>query len=181
MNDSNKIKILIADDDESTRILLRASVTQWGYEVVEAVDGEEAWRLLNEPNPPQILLLDWLMPHLDGIALCNRILKEYSQLRPYIIFVSNLSSQSNILRGIEAGADDFISKPFNVTELHTKIDAVARKLRYRVGLFEKYQKNKESFEKIRNLILEIEKTGSFKNNPQFNNILDIIKASDESK
>ena len=62
-------RILVADDDPPTRMLLRAAIAQWGYEVVEASDGEEAWNILQQPDVPQLLIVDWLMPKLDGIDL----------------------------------------------------------------------------------------------------------------
>lgn len=100
------IKVLIADDDTPTRILLRAAVSQWGYEVIEAGDGEEAWNILQNPNIPQLMIVDWLMPKLDGIDLCRRVKKEIEHF-PYIILLTQLSGTTNIVKGLEAGADEF--------------------------------------------------------------------------
>lgn len=124
------LKVLTADDDEATRILLKAAITQWGYHVVEAEDGEEAWKILQQPDPPQILILDWVMPKLDGIALCQRIAKEL-KYHPYIIFLTRKSGTENVIQGLEAGADEFLLKPFDLAELRIRIFAGERILKYR--------------------------------------------------
>lgn len=130
LSDSHSIKVMTADDDETTRTLLRAALTQWGYQVVEAEDGEEAWKQLQEPNPPHILILDWIMPKLDGIGLCKRIEKELPH-RPYIIFLTRLGGTENVIQGLEAGADEFIIKPIDLAELRIRISAGERIIKYR--------------------------------------------------
>lgn len=120
------IKVLIADDDAPTRILLRAAVSQWGYEVTEAQDGEDAWNILQLPNGPQLMIVDWLMPRLDGIDLCRRIKTEL-KYRPYIILLTQLTGTTNIVKGLEAGANEFLSKPFNMAELQSRL-AVGRRV-----------------------------------------------------
>ena len=116
----NETKILIADDDESMRILLREAVTRWGFFAVEAKNGEEAWKILQEAAAPRLLILDWKMPKLDGIALCERIHKELT-FKPYIIFLSQVSGAENILKGFDAGADEFLLKPVNFGELRSRL------------------------------------------------------------
>jgi len=129
-------KVLIADDDPPTRILLRAAVSQWGYEVVEAKDGEEAWNVLQLPDSPKLLILDWLMPKLDGIALCSRI-KESFQHKPFIILLTQVTGTTNIIKGLDAGADEFLSKPFNMAELHSRLSVGARIIQYGQSLAER--------------------------------------------
>ena len=128
-------KILIADDDPSTRLLLRTAMVQWGYQVVEANNGEEAWDILQKPNPPQILILDWIMPKLDGISLCRRIEKELI-FRPYIIFLTSMTGADNAVMGLEAGADEFILKPFELTDLRIRVFAGERIIKSRHQLQE---------------------------------------------
>lgn len=123
------IKVLIADDDPPTRILLRAAISQWGYEVVEASNGEEAWQILQQPKPPRLLILDWLMPKLDGISLCERI-KQEQILHPYTILLTQVTGTTNIIKGLEAGADEFLSKPFNMAELRSRLSVGARIIRF---------------------------------------------------
>lgn len=143
-------KVLIADDDEATRILLRMALTQWGYQVVEARDGEEAWKILLQPDPPQILTLDWLMPKLDGVSLCKRIEKELN-FHPYIIFLTRMAGTENVIQGLEAGADEFIFKPFDLPELRIRVFAGERIIKYRNQLTEKNQQLQEYVAKIKEI------------------------------
>jgi DNA-binding response OmpR family regulator len=130
------IKVLIADDDTPTRILLRAAVSQWGYQVIEAGDGEAAWEILQREQPPELLILDWLMPKLDGIDLCKRI-QQQVKFKPYIILLTQLSGTTNIVKGLESGADEFLSKPFNMAELQSRLSVGARIIHYKIRLAKK--------------------------------------------
>src|SRR5438105_1108943 len=106
--EANALKVLVADDDLPTRMLLRAAIQQWGYTVIEASDGEEAWKLLNDEDSPNLLVVDWLMPKLDGVALCQRI-KDKLPYNPYIILLTQVTGTSNIIKALEAGADEFLT------------------------------------------------------------------------
>lgn len=128
------LSILIADDDEPTRMLLNAALSQKGYALIEAADGEEAWEIL-QVKKPDLLILDWLMPKLDGIELCRRIRSELSY-RPYIIMLTQVAGTTNIIKGLEAGADEFLSKPFNIAELHNRILVGSRILKYEARFLE---------------------------------------------
>jgi DNA-binding response OmpR family regulator len=127
--DHKTLKVLIADDDAPTRMLLRAAISQWGYEVVEASNGEEAWEILQQPDPPWLLIVDWLMPKLDGVALCARIKNELTHY-PYTILLTQLTGTTNVIKGLEAGADEFLPKPFNMAELRSRLSVGARIVRY---------------------------------------------------
>jgi DNA-binding response OmpR family regulator len=136
---TDTIKVLIADDDPPTRILLRAAISQWGYEVTEASNGEEAWQILQQPNAPRLLILDWLMPKLDGISLCERI-KQEQIIHPYTILLTQVTGTTNIIKGLEAGADEFLSKPFNMAELRSRLSVGARIIRFENALAEQNTK-----------------------------------------
>jgi DNA-binding response OmpR family regulator len=123
------IRVLIADDDPPTRMLLRAAISQWGYDPIEVGDGEKAWEILQQPDPPRLLILDWLMPQLDGIVLCERI-KTTLPYHPYIILLTQVVGTANIVKGLEAGADEFLSKPFNMAELRSRLSVGARIIGY---------------------------------------------------
>ena len=126
---SDTIKVLIADDDESMRSLLRATLSQLGYQVIEASNGEEAWEIMQQPDAPMLLILDWRMPKLNGLVLCERIRKELD-FYPYIIFLTQVSGAENILKGLEAGADEFLLKPVNFAELRIRVFAGERIIQY---------------------------------------------------
>lgn len=194
-----KIKVLIADDDAPTRILLRAAISQWGYEVVEAADGEEAWDVLQKPDIPKLMIVDWLMPKLDGIDLCRRIKAELNEY-PYIILLTQLSGTTNIIKGLEAGADEFLSKPFNMAELQSRLSVGSRIVRYEDAITKHNDELKMYFShtkqltdivnnaagKLDDLISECIKLGEESGNKQqleklkelntdFNNVLEVIK------
>ncbi len=122
-----KTQVLIADDDVSTRFLLRTAISQWGYQVIEAKDGNEAWEILQKEDAPRLLILDWLMPGMDGITLCEKIKKQIINNHPYIILLTQVSGPENITKGLDAGADEFLIKPFNMVELRSRL-AVGKKL-----------------------------------------------------
>lgn len=126
---THPVKVLIADDDAPTRILLRAAISQWGYQVIEAADGEEAWEILQKPDLPKLMIVDWLMPRLDGIDLCRRIKNELKHY-PYIILLTQLTGTTNIVKGLEAGANEFLSKPFNMAELQSRLSVGKRIVQY---------------------------------------------------
>lgn len=137
------VKVLIADDDPPTRMLLRAAVSQWGFNVVEAKDGEEAWGILQAVDAPRLLIVDWLMPRLNGIDLCRR-LKQELVYHPYIILLTQVTGTENIVKGLDAGADEFLSKPFNMAELRSRVTVGARIVKYESLLAEQAQKIQHS-------------------------------------
>jgi DNA-binding response OmpR family regulator len=124
---SQSLRVLVADDDAPTRMLLKAAVSQWGFQTIEVSDGEQAWQILESAQSPQLVILDWMMPKLDGIALCEKIRSELKD-RPYIyiILLTQLTGTANASIGLEAGADEFLSKPFNMVELRSRLSIGTR-------------------------------------------------------
>lgn len=122
--DEIKATVLIADDDPSTRMLLRATISQWDYPVIEASDGEEAWNILKSKNGPQIVTVDWMMPKIDGLSLC-RLTKDLSK-PPYMILLTSMTGSANIVNALDSGADDFLTKPFNYVELRSRLSVGQR-------------------------------------------------------
>lgn len=120
------MKILIADDDASFRHLVEGLLGRWGYEVVVAQDGNEAWQALDAKEPPQLALLDWRMPGINGLDLCRRIRKEPGKRYTYIILLTAQHRDQDLVTGMEAGADDYIFKPLDVDILKVRINAGKR-------------------------------------------------------
>ena len=149
---TTKLKVLISDDDAPTRILLRAAISQWNYDVVETKNGEEAWDILQQENAPRLLILDWLMPKLDGIELCTRIKRVLAD-KPYIyiILLTQQSGTTNIIKGLEAGADEFLSKPFNMAALRSRLSVGARIVMYETELSEKNKELQNYLDRIEQL------------------------------
>jgi two-component system, cell cycle response regulator len=119
--DKHKNRILIADDDPVSRRMLQFFLLKWGYEVVTANDGVEALRILESHDPPPLAVLNWMMPGIVGPDVCQRV-REHSE-RPYvyILLLTARSEKNDILLGLESGADDYLTKPFNAQELRARI------------------------------------------------------------
>jgi diguanylate cyclase (GGDEF)-like protein len=117
------MKVLIADDDPVSRRLLQATLSDSGYETVIAVDGAEALRELEQEDSPRLVVLDWIMPHLDGVEVCRAIRKRAREPYLYIILLTVKGQQQEIIEGLEAGADDYLTKPFDVLELKARLRA----------------------------------------------------------
>jgi DNA-binding response OmpR family regulator len=96
-------------------------LTQWGYDVIVASDGEEAWRLLQDEEGPRLAILDWLMPGLDGIEVCRRIRSRNDFDYTYILILTAKTASEDLLTAMEAGADDYVTKPFKSPELKARL------------------------------------------------------------
>jgi len=122
------MKILIADDEPAFRHLLEDTLARWGYEVVVCRDGNEAWQFLDGEDAPQLAILDWMMPGLDGLEICRRIRKEGREPYTYIILLTSQQQDQDLVAGMEAGADDYITKPLKTNELRVRLNAGKRLL-----------------------------------------------------
>ncbi|TNC83056.1 MAG: diguanylate cyclase response regulator [Oleiphilus sp.] len=118
-------KVLVADDDPVTVLLLTKTLADWGYEVVQAEDGKQAWEALIHDKSIRLVIVDWRMPELDGIQLCQK-LKADSERFYYVVMLTSNTGTDNLVKSIEAGADDFISKPFFPEELRVRLRAGVR-------------------------------------------------------
>ena len=121
------MRILIAEDDPISRRLLEVLLDRWGHEVVSVSDGAEAWMQLNSAQRPRLAILDWMMPEVDGLELCQRIRDKITDDYIYIILLTARENNEDIIAGLESGADDYITKPFDHSELQSRIKAGLRK------------------------------------------------------
>lgn len=115
------MKVLIADDDPISRHMLERLLERWGYEVVVAKDGDAASQILASPDSPKLAVLDWIMPGLDGIQLCRKIRHGKSEPYTYILMCTVKNKQKDIVAGLEAGADDYVTKPYDPAELRLRL------------------------------------------------------------
>jgi len=120
------MRILIAEDDPVFRHLLQEILVKWGYDVVVAQDGNEAWQALMSGDAPHLAILDWLMPGIDGVELCRKIRKELKEPYTYLILLTAQHEDEDLVTGMEAGADDYINKPLNINELRVRLNAGRR-------------------------------------------------------
>jgi diguanylate cyclase (GGDEF)-like protein len=122
------MRTLIAEDDPVSRRLLQAMLVKWGYEVEVAVDGEQAWERLSAEDTPRLAILDWMMPGMDGVQVCREVRKRKDKPYTYILLLTAKSDRQDIIAGLDAGADDYITKPFSSHELEARLRAGRRVL-----------------------------------------------------
>jgi two-component system cell cycle response regulator len=118
--------VLVAEDDPICRRVLQSRLGKWGFRVITAEDGLEAWEILRQGNAPGLLILDWIMPGIDGPELCRRVRERRNTIYPYILLVTGKDDTQDVVRGLEAGADDYLSKPFDPAELRARLQAGKR-------------------------------------------------------
>jgi len=120
------MKVLIAEDDPISRRMLEAFLVKWGYEVVVTTQGEEAWAALQVNDAPQIAVLDWMMPGKDGIELCRSVRQRKGRTYTYLLLLTARGHKEDVVEGLEAGADDYVTKPFDPFELRARLRAGRR-------------------------------------------------------
>lgn len=120
------MRILIADDDATSRLVLAGVLKKFGHEVAVAVDGTEAWETMQRPDAPRLAILDWMMPGLAGVEVCRRVRGLESDEPPYLILLTSMSEKADIVAGLEAGADDYLAKPFDPGELQARVNVGRR-------------------------------------------------------
>ncbi len=130
------MKILIAEDDSASNLFLKETLQKAGYEVLEALDGNRAWHII-QTDKPKLALLDWMMPGIEGVELCKRIRKMQTENYTYVILLTSKSEKDDIIAGLNAGADDYIIKPFDRKVLCSRITVGARIIEYESLLAEK--------------------------------------------
>jgi two-component system, cell cycle response regulator len=122
-------KILIADDDPVSRRLLETSLAKWGYDVTVAVDGTSALRILDGADAPRLAILDWMMPGVEGVKICQLIRERTDRHYIYLILLTGRSEKEDLLQGLRLGADDYLSKPFDLQELRARLHVGERILK----------------------------------------------------
>jgi DNA-binding response OmpR family regulator len=145
------MRILIAEDEAVSRRLLQETLRRWGYEVEVAADGSEAWERLLARDAPQLAIVDWMMPCMDGVELCQRVRALDTQLPPYIVLLTSRSAREDIVAGLEAGADDYVVKPFDDEELRARLHVGARVIRLQMSLADRVRDLEEALSRVKQL------------------------------
>lgn len=120
------MKVLIAEDDLTCRVVLESLLTKWGYEVIVTDNGQQAYTVFQEDDTLSLALLDWEMPHLDGAAMCKMLRQEKLKKPIYLILLTSRRESKYITQGLLAGADDYISKPYDNNELKARVEVGRR-------------------------------------------------------
>ena len=130
------MKILIADDDPISRRLLERTLQHSGYEVITAEDGRQAASELSKTDGPRLALVDWMMPELDGLGVCREVRAKHDESYVYILLLTSKESSEDVVKGLEAGADDYLTKPFHPAELKARLHTGRRILQLEDKLVE---------------------------------------------
>ena len=120
------MKILVADDSNVSRHLLSSMAKKWGYDVVSASDGTQAWEVLRQPDAPRLAVLDWMMPGLTGPQVCEMVRQKGGDAYIYILLLTGRTQKEDVIEGMTAGADDYVVKPFDQQELKVRLRAGRR-------------------------------------------------------
>jgi phosphoserine phosphatase RsbU/P len=145
------MKVLIAEDDPVSRRMLEAMLTKWGYQVVVAGDGLAAWQALQPPDSPRVAVLDWMMPGLDGIEICRRIAADNAYRPMHLILLTTRSDKEDIVEGFQAGANDYITKPFQHDELQARVQVGARVVQLQLELAERVKELEQALAHVKQL------------------------------
>jgi two-component system cell cycle response regulator len=119
-------RVLLAEDDLVSRKRLERTLVSWGYDVTVAVDGHDAWAKLQGPHAPSLAVIDWEMPGIDGLELCRRVRGLVDRPYVYVLMVTGRTAKDDLVAGMEAGADDYLTKPFDMHELEMRLRAGRR-------------------------------------------------------
>ena len=145
------MKILIAEDDLTSRTVLTAVLKKQGHEVVATVNGAEAWKAMQQPDAPRLAILDWMMSEMDGLEVVRRVRTLQTDRPPYIIMLTSKSEKDNIVKGLQAGADDYLAKPFDPGELHARVNVGRRILELQDAMANKVQELQKALDDVRTL------------------------------
>jgi sigma-B regulation protein RsbU (phosphoserine phosphatase) len=145
------LQVLVADDEPVSRTVVGAMLRKAGYPVTYAPDGEQAWKQLDCDDPPAIALLDWEMPGLQGPEVVQRIRSRPSPSPTYVILLTSRDSSADIVQGLRAGADDYVTKPANEDELVARVNVGARVVQLQTALADRVRSLEEALANVKAL------------------------------
>ena len=145
------LRILVAEDDPSIHRLLASLLTEWGYEVVSARDGSEAWAIMLHDDAPWLGIFDWNMPGLTGIEVIRQVRELRQSYRPYLLLVTARDKTDDVLEGLRAGASDYITKPFDNEQLQVRIQVGAEIVSLQMELAKKVAELQEALDHVNRL------------------------------
>jgi len=133
------MKVLIAEDDMTSRLILDSILKKWEFTPVLACNGKEAWDVMQSEDAPRLVILDWQMPEMSGIEVCKKIRENDTSDPPYLIVLTSRDEKKDIVKALDAGANDFISKPYNNEELRARINVGKRMVELQSALGDAYK------------------------------------------
>jgi len=145
------MKILIAEDDPVSRRILEATLVKWGHEVVVTLDGRQAWDVLQREDSPSLAILDVMMPEMDGLEICRKARQLSSAIPPYLILLTSMSAKDDVVKGIQSGANDYLTKPFHREELRVRVEAGVQILELQKALAERVAELEAALSQVKQL------------------------------
>lgn len=145
------MQLLIADDDPILRRMLGAAVRNWGFELVEAADGREALAALARPDAPKLAVLDWVMPGFDGPDVCRQVRSRPTPEPPYLILLTANDAKRDVIAGLQAGANDYVTKPFDVDELRARLGVARNVVELQAALAARVRELEEALSQVKQL------------------------------
>jgi diguanylate cyclase (GGDEF)-like protein len=162
------MKILIAEDDPISRGMLARTLTKLGHDVVTTENGLQAWAALQKDDAPRLAIVDWMMPGIEGPEICRRVRRDIKTAPTYIILLTGFHQREQMVAGLEAGADDYLTKPFDSHELRVRLQAGARIVELQSSLVQRVQELEDAIAErklaenaLRNLTLTDDLTGLY--------------------
>lgn len=145
------MRVLIAEDDPVSRLLLQVTLAKWGYDVVVCCDGMEAWQKIQGNDAPELAILDWMMPGMDGVEICRR-LRAATNARPvYVLILTAKGLRKDIVAGLMAGADDYVTKPFDHEELRARVQVGVRIIELQRRLADRVRELESALARVKQL------------------------------
>jgi phosphoserine phosphatase RsbU/P len=145
------LRILVAEDDPVSRRLLQRMLDSWGYTVESYADGIEAWQALQATDVPPLVLLDWMMPGMDGVQVCQNLRQLTASPPTYIMLLTAKGRSEDIVAGLGAGADDYITKPFKHEELRARVQVGVRVVELQRALAARVQELESALSRVKQL------------------------------
>jgi DNA-binding response OmpR family regulator len=145
------MRILIAEDDFTSRTVLAGVLKKEGHEVMATINGAEAWQALQQPDAPLLAILDWMMPKMDGLEVVRRVRALQTDRPPYIIMLTTKGEKADIIAGLDAGANDYLSKPFDAGELRARVKVGRRMIEMQEALAAKVEELRQALDQIKTL------------------------------
>jgi len=143
------MRVLIAEDDPVSRRVLETFLRRWGYEVESFHEGASAWERLQDPGAPSLVILDWMMPGMGGVEICRRV-RELGRLT-YLILLTSRTGSEDIVEGLDAGADDYVTKPFNREELRARVQGGKRVVELQRSLAQRVEQLEQALTRVKQL------------------------------
>ena len=145
------LAVLVADDDPITRAVVAAILRKGGYQVQLAADGEQAWDALQHLDRPPLAVMDWMMPGLDGPEICRRLRTIDTATPTYVILLTSRDKSADIVAGLRAGADDYVTKPPNEDELLARVHVGVRVVQLQQALADRVHRLEEALSNVKQL------------------------------